>query len=415
MKLLYNLFLLLYPLGARLLSIGNEKAGQWLKGRHDIFGKIRAEIVNDHRIIWVHCSSLGEFEQGRPLIERFRIKFPSARILITFFSPSGYEVQKDYKEAEWVFYLPLDSKDNASKFLDLVQPSLIVFIKYDFWYYYLNEAKQRNIPLILASSIFRESQPFFKWYGDFHRQMLQSFSTIFVQSKESVDLLASIGITNVQQTGDTRFDRVLEILKNFQPIDTVQKFCGNHPVIVAGSTWTEDDKELEHYANNNQHIKFIIAPHQISKARIAECLSLYQNAITYSSVGPNIPYEASNVLIVDNIGMLSKLYKYAAIAYVGGGFGHDGVHNVLEAAVYGKPVVFGPVYDKYIEAKGLVEAGGGFSAENALHLEKQFDRLFDDAILYKQASHAAADFVRSNAGATEKIISYIQEKRLFTV
>jgi 3-deoxy-D-manno-octulosonic-acid transferase len=416
MKPLYDLFLLLYPLGARLLSIKNEKATKWLKGRHDIFGKIKAEIVHDKKIIWVHASSLGEFEQGRPLIEKLTLKFPGTRIFLTFFSPSGYEVQKDYKGAEWVFYLPLDSKENAKKFFDLVQPSLIIFIKYDFWFYYLNEAKQRNIPMILASAIFRESQPFFKWYGDFHRKMLQCFSLIFVQSKESVELLKSIDITNVELSGDTRFDRVLEIANNFQPINIIEQFCGNHPVVVAGSTWSEDDKELEHYANANQHIKFIIAPHQISKARIAECLSLYKNAVTLSSLSSsNIQYSTFNTLIIDNIGMLSKLYNYATIAYVGGGFGDDGVHNVVEAAVYGKPVVFGPVYEKYIEAKGLEESGGGFSVTNALELEKQLDKLFDDAVLYKQACNAAANFVKENAGATEKIIDHIQLKRLLTV
>lgn len=414
MKPLYDLFLLLYPLGARLLSVKSEKTTKWLEGRYDIFGKIRTEMVYDKKIIWVHASSLGEFEQGRPLIENLKIKFPGTRIFLTFFSPSGYEVQKDYTGAEWVFYLPLDSKENAKKFFDLVQPSLIIFIKYDLWFYYLNEARLRNIPMILASAIFRESQPFFKWYGGFYRKMLQCFSLIFVQSKESVELLNSIGINNVQQTGDTRFDRVLEIVNSFEPINIIEQFCGNHPVVVAGSTWSEDDKALGHYANANQHIKFIIAPHQLSKARIAECLSLYRNAVRFSDAqASGIQHPASHILIIDNIGMLSKLYHYATIAYVGGGFG-GGVHNVLEAAVYGKPVVFGPVYNKYLEAKGLVAAAGGFSVENALELERQFDKLFDDAVLYKQAAHAAASFVKENAGATEKILNYIQEKRLLT-
>ena len=304
---------------------------------------------------------------------------------------------------------------------DIVDPSLIVFIKYEFWHYYISEAKRRNIPMILASAVFRKSQPFFQWYGDFHRNMLRSFSFLFVQDNNSIDLLKSIGIENVARTGDTRFDRVLAIASEFQPIDLIEHFCASHPVIVAGSTWVEDDEELDHYANTNQHIRFIIAPHDISKARIDECSGLYKNAITFSQLQSSVGHQSpasgnyhSNVLIIDNIGMLSRLYHYATIAYIGGGFGGDGVHNVLEAAVYGKPVVFGPEYEKYIEAVELVETGGAFSIESALELEKQFNELLDDAFVYKQACVASKEFVAANAGATEKIIQYIQEKRLFT-
>jgi 3-deoxy-D-manno-octulosonic-acid transferase len=238
-----------------------------------------------------------------------------------------------------------------------------------------------------------------------------------VQDKNSVDLLNSINITNVAITGDTRFDRVLSIAMQFQPIEAINKFCGSHPVIVAGSTWTEDDKELDHYANTNQHIRFIVAPHDISQARIEECLSLYKNSVTFSEfndIAEDFNSPRYTTLIIDNIGLLSKLYHYATIAYIGGGFGADGVHNILEAAVYGKPVVIGPVYEKYIEAVQLIDAGGAFSASTALELEKQFNSLFDDELLYKQACLASREFVAANAGATEKIIKFIQEKRLFT-
>lgn len=416
MKAFYNLFLFLYPLGARFLSIKNEKAKKWLSGRKNIFDKLAAEISQDKPIIWIHCSSLGEFEQGKPLIEKLKQEYGSIKILLTFFSPSGYEVQKHYKAADHVFYLPLDSAWHATRFFDIVNPALGIFIKYEFWYYYITEAKKRNIPLVLASAVFRKSQPFFQWYGDFHRKMLQSFSYLFVQDENSVELLSSINISNVAITGDTRFDRVLAIVKEFQPIDFISQFCGSHPVIVAGSTWTEDDEELDHYANTNQHIRFIIAPHDISKARIDECLSLYKNATTFSALkqANNEQPPTNNVLIIDNIGLLSKLYHYATITYVGGGFGADGVHNVLEAAVYGKPVVFGPEYDKYIEAVQLVEEGGAFSIASALELEQQLNQLFDDEFLYKQACLASKQFVEANAGATEKIMQYIQEKRLFT-
>lgn len=415
MKLLYNIFLLLYPLGARLLSVKNEKAKKWLQGRQNIFNSLSSTIKHSKKIIWVHCSSLGEFEQAKPLIEKLKQQFSNTEILLTFFSPSGYEVQKNYIGADYVFYLPLDSHANAIKFFDIANPSLIIFIKYEFWYYYITEAKKRNVPLILASGVFRKSQTFFQWYGDFYRKMLEGFSYLFVQDTNSVELLNSINIKNVSVTGDTRFDRVLAIAKEFQPIEMVEKFCSSHPVIVAGSTWTEDDKELAHFANTNPHIRFIIAPHDISKARIEECLRLYKNSAKYSELNSSgIQYSTFNTIIIDNIGLLSKLYYYSAIAYIGGGFGADGVHNVLEAAVYGKPVVFGTVYDKYIEAVNLIKNGGGFPVENALQLEKQLNELLDDEFLYKQACFASKQFVEENAGAAEKIISYIHEKRLFT-
>lgn len=416
MKAVYNLFLLLYPVGARLLSVKNEKARRWLEGRKHIFDQLAGKISNDKPIIWVHCSSLGEFEQGKPLIEQLPQQFPGTRILLTFFSPSGYEVQKNYDGADWVFYLPLDSRYNAARFFDTVNPSLVIFIKYDFWYYYITEARRRNIPFILASGIFRSSQPFFKWYGDFHRQMLRSFSYLFVQDQNSVELLRSIGIENAVATGDTRFDRVLAIAKESQSLPLIEAFCGSRTVIVAGSTWTEDDKELVHFANTNPHMRFVIAPHDVGKDRVEECLRLYNNAITLSSLNAGtVPPQANpNVLVVDSIGLLSRLYRYASIAFVGGGFGADGVHNVLEAAVYGKPVLFGPVYDKYIEAIQLVKAGGGFPVATALELENEMNRLLDDEFLYKQACRASAEFVAAHAGATEKIIAYIQEKRLFT-
>lgn len=416
MKAVYNLFLFLYPIGARLLSVKNEKARHWLQGRKNIFGQLAATVKNDRPVIWVHCSSLGEFEQGKPLIEQLPQQFPGVRILLTFFSPSGFEVQKDYKGADWVFYLPLDSRYNAERFLDTVNPSLIIFIKYDFWYYYITEAKRRKIPFILASGIFRSSQPFFKWYGDFHRKMLGAFSYLFVQDQNSVDLLRSIGIENAVVTGDTRFDRVLAIAREFQPMPLIEAFCGSRTVIVAGSTWTEDDKELVHFANSNPHMRFVIAPHDVGKERVEECLGLYRNAVTLSAwaAGTLAPQENPNVLIVDSIGLLSRLYRYASISFVGGGFGADGVHNVLEAAVYGRPVLFGPVYDKYIEAIQLVKAGGGFPVATALELETEISRLLDDEFLYKQACRASAEFVAAHAGATDKIIAYIQEKRLFT-
>jgi 3-deoxy-D-manno-octulosonic-acid transferase len=309
----------------------------------------------------------------------------------------------------------MDSRSNAKSFFDIVNPHLILFVKYEFWYYYLAEAKSRNIPLILISAIFRKDQPFFKWYGNLHRIMLSSFKHIFVQNKKSAELLKLIGIEkNVTIVGDTRFDRVIEIEENFQSILAVENFIENNAVIVAGSTWSEDDEELDHFANTNPTIKFIVAPHNIGKERIDECLKLYKNSILFSQLNIENISNNKNVLIIDNIGMLSRLYKYATICYVGGGFGDDGVHNVLEAAVYGKPVVFGPEYEKFIEAEELIEAGGGFSIENALELEKLLIDLMKKEDEYYEACKASKQFVYSKKGSTNAIINYIQEKRLLT-
>jgi 3-deoxy-D-manno-octulosonic-acid transferase len=415
-KLLYNLFISLYPFAARLISGKNEKAKLWVEGRKDIFARLKEAFTdNKSRVLWVHCSSLGEFEQGRPVIEELKKNNPSIKILLTFFSPSGYEVRKNYEQADWVFYLPMDSADNATKFFDIVDPSLILFVKYEFWHYYLAQAKLRNIPLLLVSGVFRNNQPFFKWYGELYRNMLGSFTWFFVQNEESVELLNSIGIEkNVTLSGDTRFDRVLTIAKQFGPILAIENFIGNgKQVIVAGSTWLEDDEILYHYTVTHPNVKFIVAPHDIQKSRIEECLKLYKKSITFSDFVENQSKE-SNILIIDNIGMLSRLYKYATICFVGGAFGEDGVHNVLEAAVYHKPVVFGPEYSKYFEAGDLIAAKGAYSIESTLELEKVINTLFDDAFLYNEVASNAGNYVIGNAGATNIIAKYIYENRLLT-
>ena len=416
LKLFYNLFIFIYPKIAWLISSKNAKAKLWVAGRKNLFNQLEEAFRNNqNKVIWIHCSSLGEFEQGRPVIEAIKRKNTSHKILLTFFSPSGYEVRKDYKEADWIFYLPMDSLVNAKKFYAIVRPSLIFFVKYEFWFYYLNEAKQRNIPLLLVSGIFREDQPFFQWYGSFHKTMLQCFHYLFVQTEKSAELLAGIGFTdNVAICGDTRFDRVIDIAAQFSPIEKIESFAADNKVVVAGSTWTEDDEELAHFANTHPEIKFIIAPHEIEEERIKECKTLYKHSVLFSEF-PSDASNTNNVLIIDNVGMLSRLYHYATICYVGGGFGDDGVHNVLEAAVYNKPVVFGPEYDKYIEAIELLDAEGGFSIENALEAEKIFTELLSNKSLYQQSSANAGNYVKSKAGATGKIMNYVYEKRLLTI
>jgi 3-deoxy-D-manno-octulosonic-acid transferase len=414
--LFYNLFLRLYVLIAHIIKGGNKKAALWLKGRKDIFEKLALALhSNKAPIIWFHCASIGEFEQGRPLMEQLKLKFPNYKILVSFFSPSGYEAKKDDSIADWVFYLPIDSSKNAEKWLSIVQPSLVVFVKYEFWYYYLKSIHEKNIPAILVSGIFRSNQPFFKWYGGLHRYMLHCFKHLFVQNEQSNELLTKIGLQQITSVvGDTRFDRVIHIAKEFYENNLIEQLIDNRQVIVAGSTWTEDDEVLDHFANTHQELFFIIAPHEVDEDRIAECKNLYKQHICYSDLLAGVTAENKNVLIIDNIGILSKLYRYATIAYVGGAFGDDGVHNVLEAAVYFKPVVFGPVYDKFVEAASLIEVGGAFSVEDALHLEKVFIKLLSDPTYYSNVCNNAGNFVLQHAGSTYGIIQYIQENLRLT-
>ncbi|MBG9378160.1 3-deoxy-D-manno-octulosonic acid transferase [Panacibacter sp. DH6] len=415
-KLAYLLFIQLYPVAAKLLGIFNRKAKLWVEGRKDIFELISAKLSADKRKkIWVHCSSLGEFEQGLPLIEELKQRYSTYAIVLTFFSPSGYEHEKNNRYTDHVFYMPMDSRANAKQFFDIVQPSLVVFVKYEFWFYYLYEAKVRNIPLVLVSGIFRKSQPFFKWYGDFHRGMLQCFTYLFVQTDAALALLQSIHISNASVSGDTRFDRVLEIAEDFKAMPVIQTFCAGKKTVVAGSTWTDDDEALDHYANTHPDHRFIVAPHNIGEERLKECEALYQQSVRYSVYAHDITAGVNaNTLIIDNIGMLKYLYKYATVCYVGGGFGGDGIHNVLEAAVYNKPVVFGPVYDKYFEATELINNEGAFAVANALELEEMLDELFDDTDLYEYCAAAAGNYVRSKKGATAGVMQYIYEKRLLT-
>jgi 3-deoxy-D-manno-octulosonic-acid transferase len=438
--ILYHLFLLFYKTGIRLISPWNRKAKLWLEGRNGLFDRIRAELAaaesKQGPVIWMHCSSLGEFEQGRPVLEELRKRSPGSRIVLSFFSPSGYTTRKNYAGADHVFYLPLDSPRSAKQFVDLVQPDIVLWVKYDYWYYFLVELKKRNIPLLLISGVFREDQPFFKWYGRLHRYMLECFTHLFVQTEVSQLLLRKLRLTgNVSVSGDTRFDRVIAIAASAEPLPVIERFCGKAPVIVAGSTWEEDEEELDHYANTHPDLRFLVAPHDISEARLLEVEGLFRHSIRYSvfANGPAVPgagrsnagrsvaersvagrngWPEPNVLIIDNIGMLSRLYRYATITYVGGGFGDDGVHNVLEAAVYGKPVVFGPVIEKYIEAVELTESGGGLIIDSALEAEKVFNRLLMNAEECRETGEASGRYVQSKKGATELIIRYIYDHAL---
>jgi len=407
--------LLLYRAGIRIASLWNNKAKLWLNGRKNIFDRLSAELrTRNSKIIWFHCSSLGEFEQGRPVIEKLKSQNPDLKFLLTFFSPSGYEIRKDYKGVDWVFYLPLDSKRNAKAFFDIVNPTLVVFVKYDYWYYYLTECKKRNISLLMVSGIFRKDQPFFKWYGNLHRSMLSCFTHFFVQDKESLQLLQSLKINNVTVAGDTRFDRVSEIAESFTPIEAIEKFCSNSPVLVAGSTWPEDEKMTKDATASFPDLKIIIAPHEIHREHIDLLKSILPDAMLFSQLKAQDSQPiTSNHLIIDNIGMLSKLYHYATITYIGGGL-NKGIHNTLEAAVYGKPVLFGPNYKKFKEAIGLIETGGGICVNSSAELTSQLNKFLTNKEVLKSSSKNSFEFVKQNKGATEKILNYIEANRLLT-
>lgn len=408
----YNIFLVFYRTIIRIASIWNKKAKLWIEGRIDIVEKIKSIKGHNPEIIWVHCSSLGEFEQGRPLIEKLIKQYPSDNILLTFFSPSGYEIRKNYDGAAWVFYLPMDSAHNAREIFDILEPRMMILVKYDYWYYYITECKKRNIPLLMISAIFNKRQPFFKWYGDLHRKMLHSFTHIFVQDDHSKQLLESLNIKNVTVTGDTRFDRVSEIADNFQPLPLIESFTRNARVIVAGSTWPDDEKIIQAANKKFSDLKLIIAPHEIHKENLDQLRSLFPEAILYSELVNGLTPK-SNQLIIDNIGMLSKLYYYSTISFVGGGF-NKGIHNTIEAAVYGKPVIFGPNYKKFREAIGLIESTGGISVNNSEELSATLTLLLNNEREINERSDRSRQFVSKNKGATEKILSFIQENRLLT-
>jgi 3-deoxy-D-manno-octulosonic-acid transferase len=413
----YNIFLGLYFIGVRLVSWRSQKAKLWLAGRRGLFEKLqqwRNLISSNEKIIWMHCASLGEFEQGRPIIESIKVQFPSHKILLTFFSPSGYEVRKNYSGVDGIFYIPLDGKFTANKFIDVVKPSLVIWVKYEYWYYYLTALQKKNIPVVLVSAIFRESQPFFRWYGGLWKKILQSFDKLFVQNEQSISLLKSIGMdANAIISGDTRFDRVISIAENKTTLpDALIQFCKNKKVIVAGSTWEEDEEELVHYARMHEQIKFIIAPHEIDEERLQDIKKMFKNAVYFSEFLQG--NTDAQVIIIDNIGMLSILYDLADIAYIGGGFNDSGIHNILEAAVYGKPIIFGPEYEKFTEAVDLVDREGAFSIENALELESLLDKLLHDEAILKNTSKISKKYVYEKQGATNLIVQYFHKKRLLT-
>ena len=418
MILFYHLFLIIYKTGIYFVSFWNKKAKLWIIGRRYIFKKLREAIPleKNGKTVWMHCASLGEFEQGRPVLQKLKETSSEIFIVVTFFSPSGFEIIKNNKDFKNIFYLPMDSKVHAKKFLNIVKPDLVLWVKYEYWHYYLQEIKKKKISLLMISGVYRQSQVFFKWYGLFYKNMLHAFTHFFVQNENSKEWLEKlVSAEKITVSGDTRCDRVINIAANFTEVKDIKEFCGNHKVIVMGSTWEDDEAEWTHYVKQHPEIKFIIAPHEIDQENLNDVKKEFENSIFYSewiNAISNGSFAKPNCLIIDNVGMLSRLYYYATITYVGGGFGADGLHNILEAAVFGKPVIFGPEFYRNFEAEEMMDCSGGISIENALELEKVVDNLLNNEEELSARSAAAKNYVYKNAGATDKIISFIRNNKL---
>ncbi len=402
MRLFYNAALSLYYLVALLISPWNRKARLWIGGRRG-WKKGLKNALGDGPVIWFHCASLGEFEQGRPLIEAARERFPEYRILLTFFSPSGYEKRRDYPGADYVMYLPLDSRRNAAFFLDKLRIEMAVFIKYEFWFYFLKGLQKRKIPTYLASGIFRSGQVFFKWYGSWYRSFLRCFTHIFVQDEDSELLLAGIGLKSTSVVGDTRFDRVLKVAKTSYENPALEAFAHGRQLIVAGSTWEPDEEILAPvFTGLPQDLLWIIAPHELSEAHIQRICSRFSPAVRLSQLETDVPGDTRS-LVVDSIGQLSYLYRFGQLAYIGGGFGR-GIHNVIEAAVYGMPVIFGPNHERFREARELLACGGGFAISDTATLLSTIHQQLTNPHLLKTSSGAARIYVKNRAGASTLIL-----------
>jgi 3-deoxy-D-manno-octulosonic-acid transferase len=407
MIFLYNLGVRIYELLVAVVSLFNTKAKLFRNGRKEWAFRLSEAIKKGDRVVWFHCASLGEFEQGRPVIEAFRTKYPDIKILLTFFSPSGYEIRKNYQGADYIFYLPLDTYWNAKKFIDIVNPIATIFVKYEFWYFYLNQLKKRNIPTYIISAIFRPDQVFFKTYGGWYRKFLINFEHLFVQNETSKELLAGIGVNNVTVAGDTRFDRVNMNAQLAKNIPLVEQFCENAKVLVAGSTWPKDEEIIIEYFKTNPHgLKLIIAPHEIHEQEIEKLREkLGLKSMRYTIPSESNPKE-SQILIIDTIGILSSVYRYGTVAYIGGGFG-AGIHNTLEAAVFGIPVIFGPTFRKFQEAVELIEINTACSISNYDEFAATLNLYINSDDQLKKVKKISADFFIKKIGATKTIVEEI--------
>ncbi|MDO4800971.1 MAG: glycosyltransferase N-terminal domain-containing protein [Prevotellaceae bacterium] len=413
MSFTYNIIICLYYVGVVIAGMFSNKVRTMRKGEKATFSYLKQNMDSSARYIWFHAASLGEFEQGRPIIEELRSKYPDYKILLTFFSPSGYEVQKNYQGADLICYLPIDTPYLAKKFLNTIMPDMAFFIKYEFWYNYLHILHRNDIPAYSVSSIFREGQIFFRWYGKGYAEVLQYFTHFYVQNEKSCQLLETLGIRNATIVGDTRFDRVIQIRQKAKKLPLIEQFIGDsEKVLVAGSTWEGDEAVLIPYFNNHRDCKLIIAPHVVTEEHIARIMSQCQVKVLRYTELENSQSNSkfisdANILIVDCYGLLSSIYNYGIVTHVGGGFDPTGVHNVLEAAVWDCPVIYGPDYTDYQEAIGLHDSGGGLVVRDAKEFNTILDKLFTDSNYLADTSTKSGAYVKSQQGATQKILSDI--------
>ena len=404
---LYNIGILIYVNCIALASRWYPKARLWCNGRKGQFERMSNAVDAADRIVWMHAASLGEFEQGRPVIEKIRKLYPQYKILLTFFSPSGYEIRKNYDGADYVFYLPADRPAEVRRFLDIVNPEIAIFVKYEYWLNMLAELRRRNIRTYIISAIFRRGSIFFRFYGSLWRKALRSFDTLFVQNGESAELLAGIGITNVKIAGDTRFDRVAQIARQAGKIDTIERFRGSGRIFIAGSTWAPDEEILLQLIYDNPSVKFIIAPHEMEEERIERlCNAVNGGAVRYTRCTPLTDFGSTQVLVLDTVGLLASAYGYASWGYIGGGFG-VGIHNTLEAAAFGLPIAFGPNYRKFKEARDLVSLGAAVPVADYSALSSWFAPLRDDETHLLDVSRKAKEYTMENQGATDTIVNTI--------
>ena len=408
MLFLYNLVISIAGFFLKIVALFSPKIKLFVNGRKNVFSILEEKIKPSDKTIWFHSASLGEYEQGLPVIEKIKEKYPDHKIIVTFFSPSGYEVRKNNTVADVTVYLPLDTKSNAKQFLKLAHPELVFFIKYEFWLNYLKELETSKTPTYLISGIFRDNQMFFKWYGGFYRKALKAFTYFFVQNESSKEKIEAIGFHNVIVSGDTRFDRVNAILGRDNTLDFIENFKNDSPTVVIGSSWPKDEALLAEYINQApEHVKFIIAPHNIKPDQITSLKSQITKSTVLFSEKRDLDLSGYNVFIIDTIGLLTKIYSYGTIAYVGGGFGNPGIHNILEPATFGIPIVIGPNYSNFAEAVQLVALEGCITISNSKELKETLDRLLNDTNFFEEKSSICRSYIQDNKGATNTIMNIV--------
>lgn len=411
MSIIYNLFINLYGIAVSIAANFNPKAQLWINGRKKWKTKMKESIAESDKIVWVHCSSLGEFEQGRPVMEKIRKEFPTHKLAVSFFSPSGFEIRKNDPIADYIFYLPLDTKSNAKKLVKLLHPDVLILVKYEYWYNLLSRLQKKKIPVIVISAVIKENSLFFRSWGSWFRKKIASIDHFFVQNSDSKNLLNSIQINQVSISGDTRFDRVKEIKASNPQLDFVEKFKGNSHLIVAGSTWKDDEEILLQYINEKLPTdwKIIIAPHNIDTKQISLLAEKMSKKVVIYSKASESDYENAQVLILDTIGILTKVYAYSNISYVGGGFTKTGVHNTLEPAVFGVPIIFGLNYENYFEAIDLIETKGATRIKDYYDFEPKMNALIENSDLRQSRGNAVSTYIENKPNSTNLILEYLKK------